>query len=91
TQVKAATFSNAGQAPAELNQAVFALEKQAGEVTSAKVSMGQAVARLKSVVQLDVAASAEDQAGISQAKANESFYVYREWAKTNSDVELSGS
>jgi peptidyl-prolyl cis-trans isomerase D len=91
TQVEAATFTDAGKAPSELNQAVFALAKQAGEVTSATVSMGQAVARLKSVVQVDVAASAEDQAVVSQAKANESFYVYREWAKTNSDVELSGS
>jgi peptidyl-prolyl cis-trans isomerase D len=91
TQVKAATFTDAGKAPAELNQAVFALAKQAGEVTSAKVSIGQAVARLKSVAQVDVAASLEDQAVVSQAKANESFYVYREWAKTNSDVELSGS
>jgi peptidyl-prolyl cis-trans isomerase D len=91
TQVKAATFSDAGEAPAELNQAVFALAKQSGEVTSAKVSIGQAVARLKSVSQIDVAASTEDQALASQAKANESFYVYREWAKTNSDVELSGS
>jgi peptidyl-prolyl cis-trans isomerase D len=91
TQVKAATFSDVGKAPAELNQAVFALAKQAGEVTSVKVSMGQAVARLKSIAQVDVAASLEDQAVVSQAKANESFYVYREWAKTNSDVELSGS
>jgi peptidyl-prolyl cis-trans isomerase D len=91
TQVKAATFSDAGEAPAELNKAVFALAKQSGEVTSAKVSMGQAVARLKSVAQVDVAASTEDQTLASQAKANESFYVYREWAKTNSDVELSGS
>jgi peptidyl-prolyl cis-trans isomerase D len=91
TQVKSATFTDAGKVPTELNQAVFALAKQTGEVTSAKVSMGQAVARLKSVAQIDVAASAEDQAVISQAKANESFYVYREWAKTNSDVELSGS
>jgi peptidyl-prolyl cis-trans isomerase D len=91
TQVKAATFADAGEAPTELNQAVFALVKQAGEITSAKVSTGQAVARLKSVAQVVVAASAEDKAVISQVKANESFYVYREWAKTNSDVELSGS
>jgi peptidyl-prolyl cis-trans isomerase D len=91
TQVKAATFTDAGKAPTELNQAVFALAKQAGEVTSAKVSTGQAVARLKSVAQVDVTASAEDRAVASQGKANESFYVYREWAKANSDVELSGS
>jgi peptidyl-prolyl cis-trans isomerase D len=91
TEVKAATFTDAGKAPTELNQAVFALAKQAGEVTSAKVSMGQAVARLKSVVQVDVAAAAEAQAAARQRKANESFYVYREWAKTNSEVELSGS
>ncbi|MEH6447229.1 MAG: SurA N-terminal domain-containing protein [Oleispira sp.] len=90
-QVKAATFSDAGDAPAELNKAVFALAKQAGEVASTKVANGQAVARLKSIAQVEVAVSAEEQAAISQAKANESFYVYREWAKANSDIERSGS
>jgi peptidyl-prolyl cis-trans isomerase D len=91
SQVKAATFDDAGDAPAELNKAVFALAKQSGEVTSTKVANGQAVARLKSFAQVEVAVSAEDQAAISQAKANESFYVYREWAKANSDIERSGS
>ncbi len=91
TQVEAATFTASSEAPAELNKAVFALAKQAGEVASAKVANGQAVARLKSVAQVEVAASVEDQAAISQAKANESFYVYREWAKSNSDIERSGS
>lgn len=91
SQVEAATYSDAGEAPAELNKAVFALAKDAGQVASAKVANGQAVARLKSVAQVEVAASAEDQAAISQAKANESFYVYREWAKTNSEIERTGS
>jgi peptidyl-prolyl cis-trans isomerase D len=91
SQVKAATFTDAGEAPAELNKAVFALAKQSGKVASAKVQAGQAVARLKAVTQLDVAASAEEQAAISQAKATESFYVYREWAKANSQIERSGS
>jgi peptidyl-prolyl cis-trans isomerase D len=91
SQVKAATFANAGEAPAELNKAVFALAKQPGKVTSAKVSTGQAVARLKSVAQVEEAASTEERAAISQAKANESFYVYREWAKSNSDIERRGS
>jgi peptidyl-prolyl cis-trans isomerase D len=90
-QIKDATFSESGDAPAELNKAVFALAKQAGEVASAKVVNGQAVARLKSIAQVEVAVSAEEQAAISQAKANESFYVYREWAKANSDIERSGS
>ncbi|MFT6189794.1 MAG: peptidyl-prolyl cis-trans isomerase D [Oleispira sp.] len=89
--VNAATYSDAGEAPVELNKAVFALPKQSGEVTSAKVAAGQAVARLKAVTQEDVTASAEEQATISQAKANESFYVYRQWAKANSDIERSGS
>lgn len=91
TQVNAATYANAGDAPVELNKAVFALPKQAGKVTSAKVATGQAVARLKSVTQTEAIASAEEKAAISQAKANESFYVYREWAKSNSDIERSGS
>jgi peptidyl-prolyl cis-trans isomerase D len=91
SQVEAATYSDAGEAPAELNKAVFALAKDAGQVASAKVANGQAVARLKSVAQVEVAASAEDQAAISQAKANASFYVYREWAKTNSEIERTGS
>ena len=91
SQVKAATFTDAGEAPAELNKAVFALAKQSGKVASAKVQAGQAVARLKAVTQLDVAASAEEKAAISQAKATESFYVYREWAKANSQIERSGT
>lgn len=91
SQVEAATYSDAGEAPAELNKAVFALAKDAGQVASAKVANGQGVARLKSVAQVEVAASAEEQAAISQAKANESFYVYREWAKTNSEIERTGS
>lgn len=91
TQVKAATFANAGKAPVELNTAVFALPKKAGEVTSVTVPTGRAVARLKSVKQVEAIATAEDQQAISQAKANESFYVYRQWAKSNSDIERSGS
>ncbi|MFT4907332.1 MAG: peptidyl-prolyl cis-trans isomerase D [Oleispira sp.] len=91
SQVKAATFADAGEAPVELNKAVFALAKQSGKVTSAKVALGQAVARLKAVTPVEVAATVEEQAAISQEKANESFYVYREWAKSNSDVERSGS
>ena len=91
SQVKAATFADAGEAPVELNKAVFALAKQSGKVTSAKVALGQAVARLTAVTPVEVAATVEEQAAISQEKANESFYVYREWAKSNSDVERSGS
>jgi peptidyl-prolyl cis-trans isomerase D len=91
TQVEAATFANAGKVPVELNTAVFALAKKAGEVTSVAVPTGRAVARLKSVNQVEAVATAEDQQAISQAKANESFYVYRQWAKTNSDIERSGS
>jgi peptidyl-prolyl cis-trans isomerase D len=90
-QAKAATFSKAGEAPAELNKAVFALMKTAGELTSVKLVNGQAVARLKAVTQIEIEAAAEDTARISQAKANESFYVYRQWAKSNSEIELSGS
>lgn len=90
-QVKAATYNDAGEAPAELNKAVFALAKDAGQVASAKVANGQAVARLKAVTQIEVEAAAEDAARISEAKANESFYVYRQWAKSNSDIELGGS
>jgi len=86
-----ATFDNAGDAPAELNKAVFGLAKDAGEVTSVKTASGQAVARLISVVQIAVEAATEDNARISQAKANESFYVYRQWAKSNSEIERSGS
>jgi peptidyl-prolyl cis-trans isomerase D len=91
SQIEAATFSDAGEAPVELNKAVFALAKIAGEVVSTKVANGQAVARLKAVTQVEVEAAAEDTARISQAKANESFYVYRQWAKSNSDIELGGS
>ncbi|MBQ0732542.1 MAG: hypothetical protein KBT75_17705, partial [Oleispira antarctica] len=91
TQAKSATFTDSGEAPAELNKAVFALAKQSGKVASAKVSTGQAVARLKSVTQVEVVASAEEQEVISQAKANESVYIYRQWSKTHSDVERSGS
>ena len=91
TQATAATFDDAGEAPAEINKIIFSLAKTAGEVTTAKTANGQAVARLKSVSQIEVAATAEDNATISQSKANESFYVYRQWAKTNSEVERSGS
>ncbi len=91
TQVESATFSNAGDAPNEINQAIFALNKDSGATASAKVAMGYAVARLQTVSQVEVAASKEEQAAMNQAKANESFYVYRQWAKTNSDVERSGS
>lgn len=91
TQVKAATFSNPGNAPVELNTAVFGLAKQPGEVASATVSTGRAVARLKAVTQVDVEVTAADREAIGQAKANESFYVYRQWAKSNSDIERSGS
>ena len=91
TQVTQATFANAADAPVELNKAVFALAKNEGEVTSIKVQNGQAVARLKAVTAVESSASAEEKAVVSQAKANESFYVYRQWAKTNSDIERSGS
>jgi len=90
-EVKAATFADAGEAPAELNKIVFSLAKDAGEVATSKVATGQAVARLKSVSQIDVIVTAEENASIRQAKANESFYVYRQWAKTNSDIERNGS
>ena len=86
-QVKAATFSNPVNAPAELNTAVFTLPKSSGELTTATVASGRAVARLKAVNQTEVVASVQDQLAISQAKANESFYVYREWAKSSSDIE----
>ncbi|NRA24807.1 MAG: hypothetical protein HRU08_10120 [Oleispira sp.] len=89
--MKAATYNDAGEAPAELNKAVFALAKDAGQVASAKVANGQAVARLKAVTQIEVEAAAEDAARISEAKANESFYVYRQWAKSHSDIALGGS
>lgn len=91
SQIKAATYTEAGDAPAELNKAVFALAKQAGEIASAKVPAGHAVARLQSVAQVEVAPSSEELAAMRQAKANESFYVYRQWAKTNSEIERSGS
>jgi len=91
TEVKAATFTNAGEAPAELNKSVFSLAKDTGEVATAKTASGQAVARLKSVSQIDVVVTAEENASIRQSKANESFYVYRQWAKTNSEIERNGS
>ena len=91
TEVKAATFTNAGEAPAELNKSVFSLAKDTGEVATAKTTSGQAVARLKSVSQIDVVVTAEENASIRQSKANESFYVYRQWAKTNSEIERNGS
>ena len=90
-QAKAATYNDAGDAPVELNKAVFGLAKNAGEVITVMTTTGQAVARLSSVVQVVVEAASEDNARISQAKANESFYVYREWAKSNSEIERSGS
>jgi len=90
-QAKAATYNDAGDAPAELNKAVFGLAKKAGEVITVKTTTGQAVARLNSVAQVVVEAASADSARISQAKANESFYVYRQWAKANSEIERSGS
>lgn len=89
--VKDATFNRALGVPAELNRAVFSLPKEAGEVVSVKVSNGQALAVLKGVSDVEVEATEADMAAISQEKANESFYVYREWAKNNSEVERSGS
>ena len=86
-----ATFNRALGVPAELNRAVFALAKQSGEMVSVKVSNGQGIAVLKSVADVASEATDADKAAISQEKANESFYVYREWAKANSEVERSGS
>lgn len=91
TEVKAATFDNAGKAPVELNKVVFSLAKNTGEIATTKTATGEAVARLKSVSQNEVLATAEDNASISQSKATESFYVYRQWAKTHSEVERNGS
>jgi peptidyl-prolyl cis-trans isomerase D len=90
-EVKAATFADAGDAPVELNKSVFSLAKAPGEVAMSKTATGQAVARLKSVSQIEVIVTAEENASIRQAKANESFYVYRQWAKTNSEIERNGS
>ena len=89
--VTSATIDQASDAPAELTKAVFALAKNEGEVTTIKIADGHAVARLISVKDIPVDTSAEDSARISQAKANESFYVYRQWAKANSEIERSGS
>lgn len=85
------TLEQSSDAPAELTTAVFALPKNKGEVASAKVASGHAVARLVSVTQGMVDDSLENNVRISQAKANESFYVYRQWAKANSEIERSGS
>lgn len=84
-------LNQASDAPAELTSAVFALPKEEGEVVSVKIADGHAVARLISVSAGQVEVTAEDTARISQAKANESFYVYRQWAKANSEIERSGS
>jgi len=85
------TLEQSSDAPAELTTAVFALPKNKGEVASAKVASGHAVARLVSVTQGMADDSLENNVRISQAKANESFYVYRQWAKANSEIERSGS
>ena len=85
------TINQASDAPAELTTAVFALAKEKGEVVAVKIADGHAVARLVSVTNASVDVTAEDTARISQAKANESFYVYRQWAKANSEIERSGS
>jgi peptidyl-prolyl cis-trans isomerase D len=85
------TIAQESDAPAELTKAVFALAKNKGEVTTIKIADGHAVARLVSVMDTPVDTSVEDNARISQAKANESFYVYRQWAKANSEIERSGS
>jgi peptidyl-prolyl cis-trans isomerase D len=85
------TLDQQSDAPAEVATAVFALPKQQGEVATVKVAGGHAVARLVSVTQGIVEDSAENSTRISQAKANESFYVYRQWAKANSEIERSGS
>jgi peptidyl-prolyl cis-trans isomerase D len=87
----ATTIDQASDAPAELIKAVFALAKNKGEVATIKIANGHAVARLISVQGTEVETTAEDNARISQAKANESFYVYRQWAKANSEIERSGS
>ena len=87
----AVTISEAVEAPAELTKAVFALVKDSGEIATVSVAEGHAVARLVAVKDAGVDISVEDNARISQAKANESFYVYRQWAKANSDIERSGS
>jgi peptidyl-prolyl cis-trans isomerase D len=89
--VTSATIDQATDAPVELTKAVFALAKNEGEVTTIKIADGHAVARLISVKDIPIETSAEDSARISQAKANESFYVYRQWAKANSEIERSGS
>ena len=85
------TINQASVAPAELIKAVFALAKNSGEVATIKIADGHAVARLISVKDTLVDTTAEDSARISQAKANESFYVYRQWAKANSEIERNGS
>lgn len=89
--VTSITIDQASDAPVELTKAVFALSKDKGEVATVKIADGHAVARLVSVSSTPVDATAEDNARISQAKANESFYVYRQWAKANSEIERSGS
>jgi len=87
----AVTIAEAVEAPTELTKAVFALVKDSGEIATVNVAEGHAVARLVAVKDAVVEVSVEDNARISQAKANESFYVYRQWAKANSDIERSGS
>lgn len=87
----ATTVASANDVPSEINKAVFTLAKQPGEMISVKLPTGYAVARLVAVNAQPVTATDEDNARIAQSKANESFYVYRQWAKINSDIERSGS
>lgn len=84
-------FSAPNDVPAEIHSAVFSLPKEKGELTSVKLPTGYAVARLQSVEDQAVDANPEDSARFSQAKANESFYVYRQWAKVNSEIERNDS
>ena len=85
-----ATFDDAAEAPSELNAAVFALPKAEGESALSATTAGFAVAALKEVIAATAEAKVEDQ-GLSQGKSTESFYSYRQWAKSHSEIERAGS
>lgn len=91
TEVSDATYTNSESAPAEINQAVFALSKKDGEVAEAATATGALVAQLQSVSVPEVGVSDQDAQTLEQSRVAESSYVYRQWAKENSKVEYPES
>lgn len=83
-----ATFQGAEEVDAEVNSKAFSLAKEKGALANVATQQGYAVVRLLEVSQGE---AQDDQSQlVVQQNASASLLSYRQWAKTNSEIERSG-